>query len=121
MSKKINQLDEATDLEAKNDSYLFPLADPITGVALKTSISQAKEVFGTKKIKYTALGTEGTTLTIPQLEGMDVLLILRGIGPIYESEDDSPESDEYTWDQEDIVLGAAVNLNEKFIILYRNF
>ncbi len=58
MSKKINQLTAATDAEATNDSYLFPLADPTNGIALKTSISQAKEVFGVKKTKYIADGTE---------------------------------------------------------------
>jgi hypothetical protein len=100
---------------------LFPLADPTNGVALKASIAQAKEIFGTKKIKYTANGTEGTTLTISQLLDKDILIILRGIGPIYEADDLTPDSDEYTWDQADIVLGAATNLNEKFIILYRNF
>jgi hypothetical protein len=121
MSKKINQLTAATDIEAINDSYLFPLADPTNGIALKTSIAQAKEVFGVKKFKYVATGTEGDTLTISQLLGKDILLIIRGMAPIYESDDSTPESDEYTWDQADVVLGAVTNLNEKFIILYRNF
>jgi hypothetical protein len=120
MSKKINQLDPATDAETLNDSYLLAIADPTNGIALKMTIAQAKEAYGTKKLPYTATGTEGNTLTISQLDGKDILAIFRGVGVIYEI-GSSPESDEFTWDQTDIVLGANTNLNEKFLILYRNF
>jgi hypothetical protein len=121
MSKKINQLDPATNLEAINDSYLFPLADPINGLAKKTSVSQAKEVFQSKKFKYIATGTENKTLTIPTLAGKDILIIFRGVGPVYESDNVTPDSDEYKWDQVDITLGADANPNEKFLIIYKNF
>src|SRR5574341_2027313 len=116
MSKKINQLTAATDAQSKNDSYLFALADSINGVALKMTVAQAKEAFGTKSITYTATGTEGTSLTIPTIAGKDILLIGRGIGFIYEI-GSSPASDEFTWNDTVIGLGAATNPNEKFLIL----
>lgn len=120
MSKKINQLDAATDAEAKNDSFLFAQADPINGISKKTTIQQAKEVFATKKLKYTATGSEGSTLTIPALAGYEILLITRGIGSIYEV-GASPDSDEFTWDDTSIVLGTITNPGEKFNILYRTY
>jgi len=121
MSKKINQLDSASDAECANDSYLIPLADPTNGIALKMTVSQAKEVYGTKKLKYIATGLEGSTLTLSQLLGKNILAIFRGVGTIYEADDLTPDSDEYIWDQTDIGLGADTNTNEKFLILYRNF
>lgn len=120
MSKKINQLDAGTDAEAKNDSYLFAQADPINGVSKKISIAQAKEVFGTKSEKYVATGSEGTTITIAALAGRQILSILRSSGPIYEV-GSSPESDEYTWDDADIILGTATTAGEKFLILHRTY
>lgn len=121
MSKKINQLDAATDDEAKNDSWLDPIADPINGIAKKRTTAQSKAVFSTKKLKYVATGTEGSTLTIPQLLGYDILLILRESGPLYEV-GASPDSSEFTWDETDIVLGAPVGgAGERFLILYKTF
>jgi hypothetical protein len=121
MSKKINQLTAATDEEALNDSYLFAIADPTDGIALKMTVEQAKEVFGTKKLKYVASGEEGLTITIAQLAGKDILSILRSSGPLYEGEGVSPDYDEYKWDSVTIFFGVATNPGEKFLILYRNF
>lgn len=121
MSKKINQLDDATDEEALNDSYLFAIADSTNGLAKKMTVSQAKEVYGAKKLKYVATGVEGETLTLSQLLGKDILMITRGAVVIHLSEDETPESDEYYWDQTDIKLGTETNAGEKFTILYRNF
>lgn len=120
MSKKINQLDPGTDADAKNDSYLLAQADPINGISKKITVAQAKEVFSPKKLKYVATGSEGTTLTIPALAGYEVLLITRGIGAIYEV-GASPESDEFTWDDTDIVLGTETSPGEKFNIIYRTY
>lgn len=121
MSKKINQLDAATDAEAKNDSWLDAIADPVNGIAKKRTGAQAKEVFATKKFKYVATGSEGSTLTIPELLGYDILLIMRESGPLYEV-GSSPDSSEFTWDQTDIVLGAPVGgAGERFLILYKTF
>lgn len=120
MSKKINQLDPATDAEAKNDSWLDGIADPINGVAKRRTTAQAKEVYGTKAEKYTATGSEGTTITIPALAGRQILLIMRESAPIYEV-GVSPSSSEYTWDDIDIVLGASTNAGERFVILHRTY
>ena len=118
MSKKISQLDAATDEEVANDSYLYAIADPTNGLAKKATVSQIKNAYGVKSFRYTALGSEGDTLTLPQLEDRSIVAILRSSGVIYETNDGTPEPDEYTWNGVDIVLGAATNLNEKFNILY---
>jgi len=120
MSKKINQLDAATDEESKNDSYLDGIADPVNGLAKKRTTAQSKQVFCTKSEKYVATGDEGTTITIPALAGRQILAIFRSSGIIYEV-GASPESDEFTWDDADIVLGTATNAGEKFLILHRTY
>lgn len=120
MSKKTNKLDPTTDAEAKNDSYLLPLADPINGLSKKMTVFQAKEAFGVKKEVYTGIGTEGSTITIPALLGKQVLMIGREMGIIYEV-GSSPASNEYTWDDTDIVLGTDINAGERIIILYRTY
>ena len=121
MSKKTNQLDPTSDADAKNDSYLLPLADPINGLSKKMSIAQAKEAFGVKSKLYTASGSEGSTLTITEIQGKQILAILRESGPIFEV-GSSPGSSEFTWDDNDIGLGAAVGgAGERFLILYRTY
>lgn len=120
MSKKINQLAAASNAEAKNDSYLFALADPINGIAKKITVDQAKEVYATKKTLYTATGSEGSSLTIPALAGYEILLIMRESGPLYEV-GSSPDSSSYTWDDTTIGLGTDANVGERFLILYRTY
>lgn len=121
MSKKTNQLDPTSDAEAKNDSYLLPLADPVNGLSKKMTVAQAKEAFGVKNKLYIATGSEGSTLTIPEIQGKQILTILRESGPIFEV-GSSPLSNQFTWDDNDIVLGAAVSgPGEQFSILYRTY
>jgi hypothetical protein len=120
MSKKINQLDALTSAEAKNDSWLVAQAEPITGVAKKMTVAQAKEVYATKKLKYTATGSEGTSLVIGTIAGYDILLIMRESGPLYQALS-SPDPSEFTWDDTTIVLGVATNPGERFLILYRTY
>ena len=120
MSKKINQLDAGTNAEAKNDSYLFAQADPINGIAKKITIAQAKEVFATKKIIYTATGSEGSSIVIPALSGYEILMIMRESGALYEV-GSSPDSSSFTWDDTTIGLGTDTNPNERFLILYRTY
>lgn len=121
MSRKFNALDAATAANAKNDSYLLAQADPVNGIALKITVAQAKEVYATKKLKYIATGSEGSTLTISALAGYDILLIMRESGPIFEV-GSAPESSEFTWDDADIVLGAPVGgAGERFLILYKTY
>lgn len=121
MSKKISQLDPATDAEVANDSYLFAIADPTNGIAKKATVAQVKDAYGAKSLKYKAVGNEGVSLTIALLEGVNILAILRSSGPIYLADGMTPDSDEYTWDQVTITLGTQVNSNEKFLIIYCNF
>lgn len=121
MSKKTNQLDPTTDAEAKNDSYLLPLADPVNGLSKKMTVAQAKEAFGVKSKLYIATGSEGSTLTVTDVQGKQILTILRESGPIFEV-GSAPASNQFTWDDIDIVLGAPVGgAGEQFLILYRTY
>lgn len=69
---------------------------------------------------YIATGDEGTTLTIPVLAGKKLLYVGRGNSPIYRVSN-LPDSEQYTWDDTDMVLGAPTNFEERFLILYRNY
>jgi hypothetical protein len=121
MSKKFNQLDPISDANAKNDSYLLAQANPVTGLAEYMTVAQAKEVYAAKKKLYTATGSEGSTLTIPELLGYSILLIMRESGPLFEV-GSSPLSNQFTWNDTDIVLGAPVGgAGEQFLILYRTY
>lgn len=121
MSKKINQLDALTDAQAKNDSWVIAQAEPVGGIAKKMTVAQAKEVYATKNKLYTATGSEGSTLTIPELLGYRILLIMRESGPLFEV-GASPLSNQFTWNDTDIGLGAPVGgAGEQFLILYRTY
>lgn len=71
-------------------------------------------------IKYTATGSEGATLTIPEIVGKKVLFVTRESSPIYKVSA-APTSSEYTWNDTIIVLGAVTNPGDRFLILYRNY
>lgn len=121
MSRKVNQLDPLNNSQAKNDSWLIPQCDPVSGTSYYMTVSQAKEVYATKKLKYTATGSEGSNLTIPALAGYEILMIMRESGPIYEV-GSSPDSSSFTWNDITIVLGTPVSgAGERFLILYRTY
>lgn len=69
---------------------------------------------------YTATGAEGLTLTLPALAGKKILFITKESTPIYKVSN-SPDALEYTWDDLNIVLGAAAVIGDRFLILYRNY
>lgn len=69
---------------------------------------------------YTATGTEGLTLSIPELVGKKIILITRGNSIIHKVSS-APSSSEFVWNDVDISLGAATIPNERFLILYRNY
>lgn len=71
-------------------------------------------------LKYTATGTEGTTLTIPELAGKKIIFMTRGNAIIYKTSS-APATNEFTWDDMNIGLGASVTPSEPFLILYRNY
>lgn len=70
--------------------------------------------------KYTATGTEGTTLSIPAIVGKKILLVTRASSVIYKTSS-APLSSEYVWNDTIITLGASTNPGEQFLILYRNY
>jgi hypothetical protein len=70
--------------------------------------------------EYIATGSEGTTLSIPEIVGKKILLVTRGSAILYKVSN-NPTSSEYTWNDTIVGLGAATNPNERFLILYRNY
>lgn len=71
-------------------------------------------------VKYVATGSEGTTLSVPEIVGKKVLFVTRESAPIYKVSN-APSSSEYTWNDTIIGLGAAANPGDRFLILYRNY
>lgn len=72
-------------------------------------------------IKYISTGSEGNTLSIPEIVGKKVLFITRESSPLYKVSN-SPNGSEYIWNDTVITLGAAVaNPGERYLILYRNY
>lgn len=120
--KKINELPTRTDAQLDDDAKLLAIGDGSTGQLYQMTVAQAKILFYPKTYKYTATGAEGSTITLNGLigDGKDILFILRESGPIYKVSS-SPDSSEFTWDETDVVLGAAVGgAGERFLIIYTN-
>lgn len=70
---------------------------------------------------YTAVGDEDSTLSIPQIVGKKVLLVIRENNPIFRVSS-SPDPAEYTWNDTVVGLGTPVaGAGERFLILYRNY
>ena len=122
MGKTTNQLDAADDATVNNKFQLLPLCDPGSGISVKMTIEQAKKAFGTFKIKYVATGSEGSTLTIPDLIEKEIVMATREAGSFFET-DSSPDTTEFTFDSPtgEVTLGLAVTMaGERFQFLYKN-
>lgn len=120
MSKRIDQLTSASDAQVTLDTSLLAVGDPATGQLYKGTVAQAKLAFATQTTKYTATGSEGTTITIAGLLGKDIISIAREGSIMYEVAS-SPDSVEFIWNGTDITLGLAVQFaGERFLILYKN-
>jgi hypothetical protein len=119
--KKIIDFVTLTDGQAADDTRLVGIGTASTGTMGKATIAQMKNAFATKSTVYVATGTEGSTLTITALANRSIVAVFRGPGPIYPVTS-SPASDEYTWDNTNIGLGAAVGgAGEKFLILHKSY
>jgi hypothetical protein len=118
--RKINVLDAVSDDDAANNTWFTVKCDPGTGVSGKSSVLQEKNAYSTFKKRYSATGSEGTTLTFSELAGKEIMLIMRGPGPIYEVDLPAvPASQEFTFDGTDIGLGVATSAGEPFLIHYK--
>jgi len=94
------------------DSFTFPIFD-----------TDMKPVYD---LIYTASGDEGTTLTIQNLRGKSILMLVRETFvqfevPVF----DDNKTTEFLWSASDyplvnINLGTPANPGERFLILYRN-
>lgn len=69
--------------------------------------------------KYTATGSEGTTLSIPAITGKKVVFLTRESAVLYPVSN-LPDAAEYVWTGSVLQLGAATNIGDRFLILYRN-
>lgn len=70
--------------------------------------------------EYVATGSEGSSLTIAELTGKKIVLIIRENAPLHKVSS-NPDPAEYTWDNTVISLGTPVNAGARFLILYRNY
>lgn len=121
MGKKINQLTAVSDATAANNFQLMALCDPATGISGKMTIAQAKTAFAVFKKKYVATGSEGSTLTISELIGKEIVMATREAGSFFETTG-SPDSTEFTFDNSTgiVSLGLAVGgAGERFQFLYK--
>ena len=80
-----------------------------------TDMSKPTYVFN-----YTATGNEATTLLLETLAGKNILLVVREMAVLHRVSN-LPDPAEYTWDDTQLGLGSATNLNERFLIQYRNY
>lgn len=73
-------------------------------------------------VVYTTSGSEGSTLSIPEMVGKKVLFATRENVPIYKVSN-SPASSEFVWNNTVVQLGTPVNPEtpERFLFLYRNY
>lgn len=117
MGKVISILSAAGTL-INNPNAVMPLANPVTGIAFKVTLTQLKAIMGgALRTKYVATGSEGTTLTISILAGKTILLVAREGAIMYDTPA-SPDSTEYIWDSTSFTLGQALRSGERLIILY---
>ena len=107
-----------TDAQVNDDTKLIPFGTASTGKMGTGTTAQAKLIFSCQRAKYTATGTEGTTLTIAAIAGRTIIAIFREGALIYDVDSD-PDSTEYIWDSTNITLGLAANPSERFLILYK--
>jgi len=120
MSKKIHELPIPSDLLVADGNQLAFLGAPADGKLYQGTIAQFKKAFSTFPKKYTATGSEGTTLDISEVSGKQILSIAREGSTIYPV-DASPDSLEYIHTGTNIItLGLAVQqAGERFLILYK--
>jgi hypothetical protein len=107
-----------TNPQFNDDTKLIAMATPGDGKLFSGTVAQAKEIFGPHVNKYTATGSEGSTLIIAALASKTILLIVRESGPVYEVAS-SPGSAEFTFDGTNIVFGTPLGAGERFVIIYK--
>jgi hypothetical protein len=119
MDKKINQERTGTDADFNNLTTLVQLGSGATGELFTATIGQLKKFIAVKKIFYKANGTEGTSLTIPQINGASIMSLHREGLLLYETSL-TPDSGQFRFDLTNLTFGAALSLNERLLIIYSN-
>jgi hypothetical protein len=118
LPKRIDELTTADAGQVADDTYLIFLGNPATGELFKTTRDQLVPAVTTTILKklYTADGTEGTTLTIADLAGKTMYLVVREGNPLHEA--GTPDEGEYAWDGTNILLGLSTLAGQRFLFLY---
>ena len=124
-----NQI-QITEDETENDMFAGCYIDFTIETPFKQNICQVPTAFTDfsstietdmkvyDKI-YMTTGTEGSTLTIPELAGKKILLLIREDNVMY-LVSNLPDNTQYTFDGTNIDLGLPVQkAGERFLILYR--
>lgn len=120
MSRKINEFAVPSDADVANNSNLVPVGDAATGKMFQGTVAQAKKAYGTFPYRYTATGSEGTSLVISEIASKDIVLIVRESAVIHEVFG-APASAEYSWNDTTITLGTPTGPGERFLILYKSY
>jgi hypothetical protein len=69
---------------------------------------------------YTATGSEGSNLTLLEIQGKKIVFASRESSVLYQVSN-LPESTEFTFNGTVLGLGFDAGVNERFLILYRNY
>jgi hypothetical protein len=74
-------------------------------------------------VRYTATGSEGSTITVPEVVGKKILLLTRQnlVLDRINQNSGSPSESEFTWNDSVITLGIDVEAGDTFLILYRTY
>jgi len=120
--EKINAFPALTDGQVADDTRLIPIGLASTGKMSYGTVSQQKKAYATKATLYTAIGTEGSTITTgAPVAGRNILYIVREGNFLYPTIS-SPDSTQYTWDNTNIGLGMPVSVaGERFMILHNSY
>jgi hypothetical protein len=118
--QKLNAKGSLTNSQFNDNTKIIPIATVADGQVFTGTIAQAKLIFGSHYQKYIATGSEGTSVTIAGLIGMEVGVIIRESGVIFPILS-SPASTEFSFNAATgtITLGASTNPSERFLIIYK--
>jgi hypothetical protein len=116
--KAINELANLSTAQAADDTKLLFVGLAGNGALSNMTVGQAKAIYGTQKVKYLALGTEGNTITIPALAAKFILSVVREGAYLHEGSN-VPDPAEYYFNGASITFASPLNQNERITILYR--
>lgn len=118
MDQQISLKPGLTDLQVGDDTKIVPWCVGANGFVNKATVLQIKKVMATQYVYYTGLGSEGTVLTISALAAQNIIAIFKE-GMLLYPVVSAPDTVSYIWDSTNITFGLAINLGERYAILYK--